>query len=163
MSALLRGVLATYPIGQLLARARERVKTARGAQWQPLYDQLARMGDVAWNRDVAMAVAESAVRGYLARARSLWPAIDDLDAVPSPRLVAMLELAEVTLAEIADGARRGPAPRVVGDLRELRARAATAVHRLDASVVVDARELLRLSGALLEHLGAPLGEEVGRG
>ncbi len=162
MSVLLRGVLATYPIGQLLARARERLKTARGSAWEPLYDQLARMGDVAWNRDVAMAVAESAVRGYLARARSLWPAIDDLDAVPSPRLVAMLELAEVTLAEIAAGVRRGPAPRLVGDLRELRDRASTAVHRLDASVVVDAHDLWRIASEVLDFLGVDDSREVSR-
>lgn len=163
MTPLLRGALAVYPIGQLLARVRERMKGPRAEAWAPVLGTLSRMAEVALCREVAVACAESSVRGLCAKARHLWPPQDDLEAVPSARLLATLELAEVSLEEIAETVRARMA-RATSELLELRRRARTNLALgLGGTVAVNAGDLVYLSTELLELFGEPTRPEVPRG
>lgn len=166
LSPFLRGVLCSYPIGQLLARTRERLREESvGASWQPVFDVLARMAALACDRAVIERLPASSVGSSLARVRELWPAIDERGVPPPARVLPILSLAEIVLEEIAASVTPSPVPvrdHLIAEVREIRARAKRALAASSPSIAVDATNAVWMLTQVLEALGVQDEAEVQR-
>jgi len=117
-STFLEGVLELGYLPSLYARALARTRAGQVA-WCHVAEQLARMVELAWRRDVAQRAAGSNVGVMCRKIRDCWPQIQDTDAVPERPMLRLLGFVELVLEDLVETCdaelREHRLPRVTGD------------------------------------------------